>query len=575
MKRKRGLPSYPGSRFLYVILSFISIFEALSIIAQAVFLSRTITFLFQGNPVQTVYKEILFFAIAFFVRRILIHVSQFLVERFSERTGLALRKQLIQAYFKLGPRFIQKNGTGRLVTLSIEGIEQLKTYIELTIPRMIRSCIVPAILVVYVFTLDVTSAVILVVTIPIVIVFMILLGLAAQKMADKQYDTYRVLSNHFIDTLKGLETLKYLGKSRQHEEKIEKVSKRYREATIRTLRVAFLSSFALDFFTSLSIAFVAVGLGIRLIDGSIILLPALTILVLAPEYFLPIRQVGANYHATLDGQIAMEQIEDIIEQQKNMAVPRADSQIVWDSFSSMALNNITVSNEESEKTLLQDIHFSWKGNGTIGIIGESGAGKSTFIDVLAGFLQPDHGSIVINGTETKSFTREDWLQNIAYIPQTPYVFPLSLGDNIRFYEPSATDEEVERVIDEVDLRSLAESLPEGIHERIGEGGRMLSGGQEQRVAMARALLSKKPIILLDEPTAHLDIETEFEIKKEMLRLFQGKLVFLATHRLHWMKQMDHILVLEKGKLVEQGTYEELRKKQGTYQNLVGNHVEGR
>lgn len=189
----------------------------------------------------------------------------------------------------------------------------------------------------------------------------------------------------------------------------------------------------------------------------------------------------------------MEQIEDIIEQQKNMAVPRADSQIVWDSFSSMALNNITVSNEESEKTLLQDIHFSWKGNGTIGIIGESGAGKSTFIDVLAGFLQPDHGSIVINGTETKSFTREDWLQNIAYIPQTPYVFPLSLGDNIRFYEPSATDEEVERVIDEVDLRSLAESLPEGIHERIGEGGRMLSGGQEQRVAMARALLSKNPL----------------------------------------------------------------------------------
>ncbi|MDM5188201.1 thiol reductant ABC exporter subunit CydD [Bacillus sp. DX4.1] len=575
MKRKRGLPSYPGSRFLYVILSFISIFEALSIIAQAVFLSRTITFLFQGTPVQTVYKEILFFAIAFFVRRILIHVSQFLVERFSERTGLALHEQLIQAYFKLGPRFIQKNGTGRLVTLSIEGIEQLKTYIELTIPRMIRSCTVPAILVVYVFTLDATSAVILVVTIPIVIVFMILLGLTAQKMADKQYDTYRVLSNHFIDTLKGLETLKYLGKSGQHEEKIEKVSKRYRKATIRTLRVAFLSSFALDSFTSLSIAFVAVGLGIRLIDGSIILLPALTILVLAPEYFLPIRQVGANYHATLDGQIAMEQIEDIIEQQKKMVVPRADSRISWDPFSSMALSNITVSNEESEKTLLQDIHFSWKGNGAIGIIGESGAGKSTFIDVLAGFLQPDHGSIVINGTETKSFTREDWLQSIAYIPQTPYVFPLSLGDNIRFYEPSATDEEVERVIDEVDLRSLAESLPEGIHERIGEGGRMLSGGQEQRVAMARALLSKKPIILLDEPTAHLDIETEFEIKKEMLRLFQGKLVFLATHRLHWMKQMDHILVLEKGKLVEQGTYEELRKKQGTYQKLVGNHVEGR
>ncbi|KEK24130.1 thiol reductant ABC exporter subunit CydD [Bacillus gaemokensis] len=562
MKRKRGLPSYPGSRFLYVVLSFISILEACSIIGQAVFLSRAITFLFQGAQVQEVLNEILYFGISFAVRQILVHMSQFFVEHFAEKTGLALRKQLIEAYFNLGPKFVQVNGTGHLVTLSIEGIEKLKTYVELTIPRMIRSCIVPALLALYVFTLDVTSAVILVVTIPIVIVFMILLGLAAQKMADKQYDTYRVLSNHFVDTLKGLETLKYLGKSKEHEGKIEKVSKRYRKATIRTLRVAFLSSFALDFFTSLSIAFVAVGLGIRLIDGSIILLPALTILILAPEYFLPIRQVGANYHATLDGQIAMEQIEDILQKQKNMQAQAVGSKVVWDSFSNMELSNITVCNDEAENAMLQDVCFSWKGNGAIGIIGESGAGKSTFIDVLAGFLQPAHGSIMINGIKIDSLTREDWLQNIAYIPQQPYIFPISLRDNIRFYEPGATDEEVERVIDEVDLRSLVQSLSSGIHERIGEGGRMLSGGQEQRIAMARALLSKKPIILLDEPTAHLDIETEFEIKQAMLRLFKGKLVFLATHRLHWMKQMDHILVLEKGNVIERGTYEELFIRKG-------------
>ncbi|HDR7567366.1 MULTISPECIES: thiol reductant ABC exporter subunit CydD [Bacillus] len=561
MKRKRGLPSYPGSRVLYVTLSLISILEACSIIAQTVFLARAITFLFQGETVQAVLNETVYFGIMFAARQMLVRASQILVERFAEKTGLALRKQLIEAYFTLGPRFVQTNGTGHLVTLSIEGIEKFKTYIELTIPKMIRSTIVPGLIVLYVFTLDIKSGIILVVTIPIVIIFMILLGLAAQKMADSQYETYRVLSNHFVDTLKGLETLKYLGRSKQHEGKIEKVSKRYRKATMRTLRVAFLSSFALDFFTSLSIAFVAVGLGIRLIDGTIILLPALTILILAPEYFLPIKQVGANYHATLDGQLAMEQIEEILQKQKEIEKKDSNVDIVWNSSSSLKLQDVKVNNDESEKAILEGIDFTWQGNGAIGIIGESGAGKSTLIDVLAGFLPPSGGKMLVNGVEIGESTREDWQKNIAYIPQQPYIFPLSLKDNICFYETNTTDEEVERVINEVGLRSLVALLPHGMYERIGEGGRMLSGGQEQRVAMARALLSKKPIILLDEPTAHLDIETEFEIKQSMLRLFEGKLVFLATHRLHWMKQMDHILILNKGEIKESGTYEELLKNE--------------
>lgn len=564
MKRKRGLPSYPGSRVLYVVLTIISILEAISIIGQTVFLARAITFLFQGETVQSVLNETVYFGITFAVRHMLVRISQILVERFAEKTGSLLRKQLIEAYFTLGPRYVQTAGTGHLVTLSIEGIEKFKTYIELTIPKMIRSSIVPGLIVLYVFTLDIESGIILVVTIPIVITFMILLGLAAQKMADSQYETYRVLSNHFVDTLKGLETLKYLGKSKQHEGKIEKVSKRYRKATTRTLRVAFLSSFALDFFTSLSIAFVAVGLGIRLIDGTIVLLPALTILILAPEYFLPIKQVGANYHATLDGQLAMEQIEEILQQQKEIGTKESNVGLIWNASSNLKLQDVKVKNNESEKAILEGIDFTWKGTGAIGVIGESGAGKSTLIDVLAGFLTPSGGKLIINGVKIDGSTREDWQKNIAYIPQQPYIFPLSLKDNICFYETNTTDAEVERVINEVGLRSLVTSLPNGMYERIGEGGRMLSGGQEQRVAMARALLSKKPIILLDEPTAHLDIETEFEIKQAMLRLFEGKLVFLATHRLHWMKQMDHILILNKGEMIKSGTYEELLKNEALH-----------
>lgn len=574
MERKKGLPSYPGSRSLYVFLTLLIILEAGTILLQATFLARSVTFLFQGAAIETIVKDMLLFLLFFLVRHALSHVQQLLAERFAMRTTKALRKQLVNSYFKLGPRFAQEKGTGQLVTLAIEGIEKIQAYLEITIPRMIRTFIIPAVLAIYIFTLDKVSSIIIIATVPIIIVFMILLGMAAQKMADNQYATYRILSNHFIDTLKGLETLTYLGKSEKHEGKIAKVSKDYRKATMKTLRIAFLSSFALDFFTSLSIAFVAVNLGFGLIEGTAILLPALTILILAPEYFLPIRQVGTDYHATLDGQIALQQVEGIIQTEKDRIQPIVETKIEWTSTSQVAFHNITLTSDDETKPILDEVNFSWEGNGAIGIVGQSGAGKSTFIDIIAGFLQPSSGTIEVNGQEMTSLMRADWAEQIAYIPQHPYIFPTSIKENIRFYEPEATDADVERVVREIGLTSLVANLPKKLDERIGEGGRSLSGGQEQRISMARALLSKRPVILLDEPTAHLDIETEFEIKEAMLRLFKGKLVFLATHRVHWMKEMDHVVVLKQGQLVQTGTHDQLLKTEGTYAELI-RHNTGR
>lgn len=568
MKRKKGLPKFPGSRLLYLFLGFTVLLEACAILAQAIFLGRAITFVFQNEPIALIMRDVGLFLLMFMLRHVLSTAQQLASERFAKRTVTMLRKQLVETYFQRGPRFVQENGTGRLVTLAIEGMEEIKTYLEISIPRLIRTAIIPVVIVIYVFTIDKISGAILVVTVPIVILFMILLGVTAQKMADKQYETYRLLSNHFIDSLKGLETLKYLGKSQRHEKKIARVSKQYRQATIKTLRVAFLSSFALDFFTSLSIAFVAVGLGYRLIEGMMFLLPALTVLILAPEYFLPIRQVGTDFHATLDGQVALEQVEAIIIEQKKDASIEEAKQLQWTEESSLSLHHVSVLLKEMDRPILSDVNLSWEGNGLIGIVGESGAGKSTFIDLLAGYLQATNGVMTLNKKETPSFSRDDWQQNIAYIPQHPYVFPLSLGDNIRFYEPEASDEEIHRVVEEIGLKPLVDSLPNGIDELIGDGGRILSGGQEQRIAMARALLSKRSVILLDEPTAHLDIETEYEIKQVMLHLFKDKLVFLATHRLHWMKEMDHILVLDQGEITAAGPHEQLLSQSDTYKRLV-------
>lgn len=562
-KRAKGLPMFPGAIQTYTKLSFLIIGEGIFVIAQAFYLARAITFLFEGHLLSEVVRDIGLFFVAFICRYLIIYVEQIIAENYASHTVKKLRHDVIIRYLHDDIHLRQRLGTGHLVTLAVEGIDHLKTYVEMIGIRVIKTVVVPGLIVIFIFFYDVISAVILIVTVPIVIIFMILLGMAAEKMADKQYKTYTRLANHFIDSLKGLETLMYLGKSKSHAKSISYVSGEYRKATMRTLRVAFLSSFALDFFTSLSIAFVAVGLGFRLIDGNIMLLPALTILILAPEYFAPIKQVGKDYHATLDGQIALHHINELVNQE----ISKVNQSDNIDEVKMIQFENVQV--QAKEQSLLRDIslkindHVRW-----IGIVGPSGAGKSTLINLLAGRIVHDRGTIRINGEKITTLQQDSWYEHIAYIPQHPYIFPVTVADNIRFYKRDATDEQVMEVIEQIGLKDFVATLPKGIHEKIGEGGHSLSGGQEQRIALARALLSDQPIILLDEPTAHLDIETEYDIKQMMGELFTDKFVFIATHRMHWLQQMDHVILLEAGEVAAQGEHLHLLEKHANYAFFV-------
>lgn len=564
MKRKRGLPTYPGSRSLHIKLTLLIILEAISIVAQATFLARAIVLLFDRIPVTEVFTEMLFFVIAFMVRYGLNQLQMYLAENYAEEIGTKLRSELMSAYFTNRSQTLQDEGTGRLVTLAIDGIDQLKAYLEIISIRTLKTFIIPTTTLIVIYLYDFISAIVLIVTVPVVIIFMILLGKAAQKQADKQYETYRLLSNHFVDSLKGLETLSYLGKSKEHKENIKEVSESYRKATMKTLSFAFLSSFALDFFTSLSIAFVAVGLGLRLIDGGIILLPALTILILAPEYYSPIKQIGKDFHATLDGQLAMQDIDQFIDQSKSLTINYTE-ELAWQPNSTVNLSQVNYQIDDA--FLLKDITLNLPDKGLIGLIGASGAGKSTLINVLAGRTEITNGKIKVNNKETRTLHDEAWFENIAYIPQHPYIFPASIYDNIRFYEPTASRASVQKVIEQIGLDDFVNELSDGMDELIGDSGRSLSGGQEQRIAMARALLSDKPIILLDEPTAHLDIETEYDIKNVVLELFKNKLMVIATHRLHWMQDLEYIYLLEKGEIIAEGKEAELIETSEAYQLL--------
>lgn len=572
-KRQKGLPMYPGAFKTYSMLTISIMIESIAIIAQAYFLARAITNLFDRLPISDVVAPIGFFFVAYIIRYLFSHIQAAVAEKYAIKTATMLREKVFHTYFHRAATKVQKHGTGHLITLAMEGVDHVKTYVEIIGIRMIKTFILPTAIVIFTYTIDKKSAFILVGAVPIIVIFMILLGVAAEKMADKQYVTYKRLSNHFIDSLRGLETLTYLGKSKRHGKQIGRVSDEYRQATMKTLRIAFLSSFALDFFTSLSIAFVAVGLGLRLIDGVVLLMPALTILILAPEYFAPIKQVGKDYHATLDGQIAMADINSFIEDEAEEAASFEANEVpFWTTGSTLDLKEITVKMED--KALLQSVTLHAT-HGLNGIIGTSGAGKTTMLQVLAGRLEPTDGAIYINGQKIDTLHDPAWSEQLAYIPQHPYIFPISLADNIRFYQPDATDAAVEDMITEIGLRQFVDDLPQGIYEKIGEGGRILSGGQEQRVAIARALLSDKRIILLDEPTAHLDIETEYEIKQLVLRLFKNKFVFLATHRLHWMKEMNHIYMLADGEVVASGKHEALMTTESAYQEFMDRRRGGR
>lgn len=560
------LLQYKGSKQVLALIGLLTVVQSIAIVFQAIYLAKAITQLFQGAEGSIALRSFVIFIVANSIRHLIQWGKERIAYRFADRTAKDYEQQLLRKIFTIGPQAVGKYGSGHLVTLGLEGVPKFRKYLELLLPRSLSMAIVPFVILVYFFTLDKMSAITLLIVLPILIIFLILIGMVSQKKIDDQMDTYRLLSRHFVDSLRGIVTLKYLGRSRAHEQSIATVSNKYRIATNRSLRYAFLSSFSLDFFASLSVAVVAVELGLRLINGQVLLEPSLAILILAPEYFSPVRELGNDFHATADGKDASMQIHAILEEAEPESLVLEKTIRRWNAESSLELKNLEVKMEE--QTIFKGLTMKMQGYGKVGVIGHSGAGKSTLIDVLSGFTVPTGGACLLDGQELPHLSTAEWQDQVAYIPQHPTIFPDSVINNIRFYEPDASLEEVTEAAKRVGLDQLITTLPNGYDERIGAGGRSLSGGEEQRIAVARSLLQRRQILLFDEPTAHLDVETEHELKQMLLPLLEDKLVVFATHRIHWMQDMDTIIVLENGKVVETRSHEELIGADGAYCRLL-------
>lgn len=544
-------------------LAGLEILQAFFIVGQALALAPVLSKLWAGQPLD--WLLLITFAACFIARQLISTLRDSMLEKYSGRVAEELRQQLLNKVFRDGQALVQKQGTGSLITMSLDGVDEVRQYIKLIYSKVLTMMIVPVLIFVGMLFLSWTSAVILLVMYPLIVLFMIILGHAAQDRAIKQFGNFQVLSNDFIDSLRGIDTLKYLGLSKRYSKSIFNLSEGFRKKTMAVLKVAMLSTFALDFFTTLSIAIIAVFLGFDLMNGKIALFPALGILILAPDYFLPIRDFAGDFHATLNGKNAFKRINELINlpEEKTNDLPLK----TWSAQDQLKIKNLKFTYQKG--TEIGPVSLQVQGFKKIGIIGMSGSGKTSLINLLSGFLTPDQAQIELQGQKTTTMNIPAWQRQMTYIPQEPYVFTKSLRENIAFYNPQASDDEIKQAIHIMGLDALLNDLPNGLDTVIGRGKRVLSGGQSQRIALARAFLDpKRKIMIFDEPTAHLDIETEIDLKKRMMPLMQNKLVFFATHRLHWLKEMDYILVMDHGQLVEQGSYEQLQKNQGYFCKLM-------
>ncbi len=472
------------------------------------------------------------------------------------RVKTELRQRVFEKLMALGPSYLHGERTGELTTTAVEGIEALEAYFSQYLPQVVLAALIPLLVLGAVFPIDLLSGCVLLITAPLIPFFMILIGKAAEALTRKQYAALSVLGAHFLDVLQGLTTLKIFGRSRAQIETIARVSEQFRSATLSVLRVAFLSAFALELIATLSMAIIAVEIGLRLLSGGLQFEQAIFVLVLAPDFYAPLRLLGTRFHAGLSGVAAAQRIFEILETTSQSATISSQRSAVNRAWSVVRFDDVHFAYDD-QRSALNGVSFEIKAGQHVALIGPTGAGKSTVAHLLLGFNVPQRGSIYVDGVALHNQSPHTWREQIAWVPQRPYLFNDTVANNILMANPTALLAEVQHAAQLAHADEFIRALPQGYDTLIGERGARLSGGQAQRIALARAFLKDAPLLILDEATSQLDVENEALIRDSIGRLLADRTALIITHRLTTTQQADRIIVLDQGRVIESDSPAEL------------------
>ena len=488
--------------------------------------------------------------------------------RLATRIKMDLRARLVEKLAQLSPVQLETLQAGKLLNLLYDGIDTLENYFSGYLPQLFKAVFIPVLFLIVIFLRDPLSAVVMLVTLPLIPVFMILIGKWTQRESVRQWVLLTRFAAFLQDVLAGLVTLKSLGRSRQQGEKIGEISEAYRKATFSVQKWAFISSLALELVATISIAMVAVGLGLRLCNGTLTFLIGFYILLLAPEYYQPMRTLGQYFHSGINAQEAAKSIYAFLETEP---WPMPDGDRAEEKVTSICFEHVSYRYPDAAEDAVHDVSLTLSAGQSLAFVGDSGSGKTTLMMLAMGFLTPTAGTIFVNEVPLEKWRRDAYHARLAAVLQTPYIFQGTVRENIAFAGDLSAEAAARaaKIADQVGLTALLRTLPTGLDTRIGQGGQQLSGGQTALLLVARALYRESDVLFLDEMTDNLDVESERALVDALAPLTRGRATWIIAHRLQTLRQVDRIVVMRHGRITASGSYEEIVDDAGHFLEATG------